>query len=171
MNLTASGHTHRNIDGIVLTKFDTINDKVGAALSMVSMSCAPVMFVSCGQTCEEAPFFCNAILSDLEHPQSTHHKILLQTSFAETFVEILNLQRTLLQREIQCNPIIHSLYSSSCSHMAAFFLVLAQKLPHLMGQSSITCTLMANLIVYLELHLLCSLIAVIEGVLELIGSH
>lgn len=38
------------IDGIVLTKFDTIDDKVGAALSMVYASGAPVMFVGCGQT-------------------------------------------------------------------------------------------------------------------------
>lgn len=38
------------IDGIVLTKFDTIDDKVGAALSMVYCSGAPVMFVGCGQT-------------------------------------------------------------------------------------------------------------------------
>lgn len=38
------------IDGIVLTKFDTIDDKVGAALSMVYTSGAPIMFVGCGQT-------------------------------------------------------------------------------------------------------------------------
>ncbi|KAK9101847.1 hypothetical protein Sjap_019101 [Stephania japonica] len=39
----------RLIDGILLTKFDTIDDKVGAALSMVYISGAPVMFVGCGQ--------------------------------------------------------------------------------------------------------------------------
>ncbi|KAI3954370.1 hypothetical protein MKW92_028730 [Papaver armeniacum] len=38
------------IDGIVLTKFDCIDDKVGAALSMVYVSGAPVMFVGCGQS-------------------------------------------------------------------------------------------------------------------------
>eukprot|EP00244_Chara_vulgaris_P007090 TRINITY_DN2663_c0_g1_i2.p1 TRINITY_DN2663_c0_g1~~TRINITY_DN2663_c0_g1_i2.p1 ORF type:complete len:445 (-),score=126.16 TRINITY_DN2663_c0_g1_i2:523-1683(-) len=38
------------IDGILLTKFDTIDDKVGAALSMVYTSGAPIMFVGCGQT-------------------------------------------------------------------------------------------------------------------------
>jgi signal recognition particle receptor subunit alpha len=38
------------VDGIVLTKFDTIDDKVGAAVSMVYASGAPVMFVGCGQT-------------------------------------------------------------------------------------------------------------------------
>mmetsp|Transcript_3239 Transcript_3239/g.8016 ORF Transcript_3239/g.8016 Transcript_3239/m.8016 type:complete len:600 (-) Transcript_3239:461-2260(-) len=38
------------IDGIVLTKFDTIDNKVGAALSMVYISGAPVIFVGCGQT-------------------------------------------------------------------------------------------------------------------------
>ncbi|KAK6152087.1 hypothetical protein DH2020_014722 [Rehmannia glutinosa] len=40
----------RLIDGILLTKFDMIDDKVGAALSMVYISGAPVMFVGCGQS-------------------------------------------------------------------------------------------------------------------------
>lgn len=40
----------RLIDGILLTKFDTIDDKVGAALSMVYISGAPIMFVGCGQS-------------------------------------------------------------------------------------------------------------------------
>ena len=40
----------RGVDGIILTKFDTIDDKVGAALSMVYTSGAPVVFVGCGQT-------------------------------------------------------------------------------------------------------------------------
>eukprot|EP00891_Asterochloris_glomerata_P006558 jgi/Astpho2/6558/e_gw1.00099.7.1_t len=38
------------IQGLVLTKMDTIDDKVGAALSMVYVSGAPIMFVGCGQT-------------------------------------------------------------------------------------------------------------------------
>ncbi|XP_035841825.1 signal recognition particle receptor subunit alpha homolog [Helianthus annuus] len=38
------------IDGILLTKFDTIDDKVGAALSMVYISGAPVMFIGRGQS-------------------------------------------------------------------------------------------------------------------------
>ncbi|CAK8564291.1 unnamed protein product [Lathyrus sativus] len=46
----ASSPTPRLIDGILLTKFDTIDDKVGAALSMVYISGAPVMFVGCGQS-------------------------------------------------------------------------------------------------------------------------
>ncbi|KAJ4899044.1 signal recognition particle receptor alpha subunit family protein [Raphanus sativus] len=48
-DLSTSGST-RLIDGILLTKFDTIDDKVGAALSMVYISGAPVMFVGCGQS-------------------------------------------------------------------------------------------------------------------------
>ncbi|KAK6160921.1 hypothetical protein DH2020_004302 [Rehmannia glutinosa] len=40
----------RLIDGILLTKFDMIDDKVGVALSMVYISRAPVMFVGCGQS-------------------------------------------------------------------------------------------------------------------------
>jgi len=50
-DMAPAGTTRRHmIDGIVLTKFDTIDDKVGAALSMVYTSGAPVMFVGCGQT-------------------------------------------------------------------------------------------------------------------------
>ncbi|KAL5972293.1 hypothetical protein ACLOJK_041546 [Asimina triloba] len=40
----------RLIDGILLTKLDTIDDKVGSALSMVYISGAPVMSVGCGQS-------------------------------------------------------------------------------------------------------------------------
>ncbi|KAK7329922.1 hypothetical protein VNO77_24104 [Canavalia gladiata] len=46
----STSSTPRLIDGILLTKFDTIDDKVGAALSMVYISGAPVMFVGCGQS-------------------------------------------------------------------------------------------------------------------------
>lgn len=49
-DLAADPTTRNLIDGIVLTKFDTIDDKVGAALSMVYQSGAPIMFVGCGQT-------------------------------------------------------------------------------------------------------------------------
>lgn len=42
------GRAHR-IDGIILTKFDTIDDKVGAALSMSYKSGQPIMFVGTGQ--------------------------------------------------------------------------------------------------------------------------
>ncbi|EDO08091.1 SRP54-type protein GTPase domain family protein [Babesia bovis T2Bo] len=40
----------RKIDGIVLTKFDTVDDKVGAALSMCYITGQPVVFVGTGQT-------------------------------------------------------------------------------------------------------------------------
>ncbi|KAK2959377.1 putative Signal recognition particle receptor subunit alpha [Blattamonas nauphoetae] len=39
----------REIDGIVLTKFDAIDDKVGAALSMVYLTGHPIVFVGVGQ--------------------------------------------------------------------------------------------------------------------------
>lgn len=39
----------RRIDGIVLTKFDTIDDKVGAALSMVYRTRIPIAFLGTGQ--------------------------------------------------------------------------------------------------------------------------
>jgi signal recognition particle receptor subunit alpha len=37
------------IDGIVLTKFDTIGDKVGATLSMAYKTGQPIVFVGTGQ--------------------------------------------------------------------------------------------------------------------------
>lgn len=40
----------RSIDGIVLTKFDTVDDKVGAAISMVYTTGQPIVFVGVGQT-------------------------------------------------------------------------------------------------------------------------
>jgi signal recognition particle receptor subunit alpha len=43
----------RNIDGIVLTKFDTIDDKVGAAISMTYVTGQPIVFVGTGQTYQD----------------------------------------------------------------------------------------------------------------------
>lgn len=46
-----SGRAHpRHIDGMILTKFDTIDDKVGAALSMTYTTGQPILFVGTGQT-------------------------------------------------------------------------------------------------------------------------
>mmetsp|Transcript_3090 Transcript_3090/g.18988 ORF Transcript_3090/g.18988 Transcript_3090/m.18988 type:complete len:526 (-) Transcript_3090:7761-9338(-) len=50
VDLSVEYGTKQVIDGIVLTKFDTIDDKMGAALSMVYTSQAPIVFVGCGQT-------------------------------------------------------------------------------------------------------------------------
>ena len=46
--LQSGGHS-RQIDGIVLTKFDTVSDKVGASLTMTQVTGAPVVFVGTGQ--------------------------------------------------------------------------------------------------------------------------
>jgi signal recognition particle receptor subunit alpha len=43
------GPVPRSIDGIILTKFDTIDDKVGAAVSMVYTTGQPIVFVGVGQ--------------------------------------------------------------------------------------------------------------------------
>ncbi|KAJ2494755.1 hypothetical protein GGI11_008715, partial [Coemansia sp. RSA 2049] len=40
----------RHIDAIILTKFDTIDDRVGAALSMTYTTGQPIVFVGTGQT-------------------------------------------------------------------------------------------------------------------------
>lgn len=41
--------TPRTIDGMILTKYDTVDDKVGAALSMVYVTGQPIVFVGTGQ--------------------------------------------------------------------------------------------------------------------------
>ncbi|KAG8811755.1 hypothetical protein FRC17_002335, partial [Serendipita sp. 399] len=45
---TASGGG-RGIDGMLVTKWDTVDDKVGAALSMTFVTGQPILFVGCGQ--------------------------------------------------------------------------------------------------------------------------
>jgi len=52
-DLAADEARTRVIDGILLTKMDTIDDKVGAALSMAHASGAPVLFVGTGQRYED----------------------------------------------------------------------------------------------------------------------
>ncbi|KAJ7582600.1 SRP54-type protein [Mycena floridula] len=49
---TASGGAGkgRGIDGMLVTKWDTVDDKVGAALSMTYVTGQPIIFVGCGQT-------------------------------------------------------------------------------------------------------------------------
>ncbi|KAG8343223.1 Signal recognition particle alpha subunit N terminal SRP54 type protein helical bundle domain [Trypanosoma vivax] len=47
------GTAPRGIDGIVLTKFDTVDDKVGAAISMVYELGQPIVFVGAGQTYQD----------------------------------------------------------------------------------------------------------------------
>lgn len=49
-NLVKKTEQARIIDGIVLTKFDTIDDKVGAAISMTYTTGQPIVFVGTGQT-------------------------------------------------------------------------------------------------------------------------
>jgi signal recognition particle receptor subunit alpha len=46
--LTMGGHS-RPIDGIVLTKFDTVSDKVGAALTLTHLTGVPIAFCGTGQ--------------------------------------------------------------------------------------------------------------------------
>ncbi|KAH8108136.1 P-loop containing nucleoside triphosphate hydrolase protein [Cristinia sonorae] len=49
---SASGGSgkERGIDGMLVTKWDTVDDKVGAALSMTYVTGQPIIFVGCGQT-------------------------------------------------------------------------------------------------------------------------
>ncbi|KIJ17193.1 hypothetical protein PAXINDRAFT_162128 [Paxillus involutus ATCC 200175] len=46
----ASSGRSRGIDGMLVTKWDTVDDKVGAALSMTYVTGQPIIFVGCGQT-------------------------------------------------------------------------------------------------------------------------
>jgi len=57
----------RQIDGIILTKFDSIDNKVGAAVSMVYSTGIPIVFVGVGQTYVDLkklniPWFVKALL-------------------------------------------------------------------------------------------------------------
>uniref|UniRef100_A0A5S6QKP7 SRP54 domain-containing protein n=1 Tax=Trichuris muris TaxID=70415 RepID=A0A5S6QKP7_TRIMR len=47
---SGTGEKGRLLDGIMLTKFDTIDDKVGAAVSMTYITGKPIVFVGTGQT-------------------------------------------------------------------------------------------------------------------------
>eukprot|EP00759_Apiculatamorpha_spiralis_P032224 PhF_6_TR3370/c0_g1_i1/m.4802/K13431/SRPR; signal recognition particle receptor subunit alpha len=53
MKLTPPGGVPRGIDGIFLTKFDTIDDMVGAAVSMVYQCGQPIIFAGVGQTYQD----------------------------------------------------------------------------------------------------------------------
>lgn len=48
-----SSATPRTIDGILLTKFDTVDTKVGAAISMTYQTGHPIVFVGTGQTYQD----------------------------------------------------------------------------------------------------------------------
>ena len=41
---------HTAVDGIILSKFDTVGDKIGTAISMVYSNNIPIIFLGCGQT-------------------------------------------------------------------------------------------------------------------------
>ncbi len=43
----------RTIDGILLTKFDTVDDKVGTAISMTYATNKPIVFVGTGQQLQD----------------------------------------------------------------------------------------------------------------------
>jgi len=47
---SGGGASGRGIDGMLVTKWDTVDDKVGAALSMTYITGQPIYFVGCGQT-------------------------------------------------------------------------------------------------------------------------
>ncbi|KAF4699369.1 hypothetical protein FOZ62_000023, partial [Perkinsus olseni] len=49
MDYSLSPGNPRGVDGILLTKYDTVDDKVGAALSMVYITGQPIVFVGTGQ--------------------------------------------------------------------------------------------------------------------------
>ena len=63
------GGRTRVIDGILVSKFDTIDNKVGAILSMVRSSGSPILFVGCGQS-----------YNDLQIPNMEHLIDLLLTA-------------------------------------------------------------------------------------------
>ena len=52
-DFTPPGEPARGIDGLIVTKFDTIDDKMGAAISMVYQSGQPIVFVGVGQSYQD----------------------------------------------------------------------------------------------------------------------
>lgn len=50
VNIQKAENKERPIDGVVLTKYDTIDDKVGATISMVYSTGIPILFCGVGQT-------------------------------------------------------------------------------------------------------------------------
>ena len=53
LTVAAKALKPRSVDAICLTKYDTVDDKVGAALSMVYVSGAPIVFVGTGQSYQD----------------------------------------------------------------------------------------------------------------------
>lgn len=49
IDFSLTAEKSRGVDAILLTKYDTVDDKVGAALTMVYVTGQPVVFVGCGQ--------------------------------------------------------------------------------------------------------------------------
>jgi len=49
IDYSASDNNPRTIDGIIMTKFDTVDDKVGTALNMIYTTGKPIVFVGVGQ--------------------------------------------------------------------------------------------------------------------------
>ena len=48
IDFAVSDNNPRTIDGIILTKFDTVDDKVGTAINMVHSTGKPIVFVGVG---------------------------------------------------------------------------------------------------------------------------
>ena len=48
-NEAEAGASPRLIDGIILTKYDTVDEKVGTAISMVYTTGVPIVFIGTGQ--------------------------------------------------------------------------------------------------------------------------
>ena len=49
IDYTQQGSSPKSIDGIILSKFDTVDKKVGASISMVYTTGKPIVFVGVGQ--------------------------------------------------------------------------------------------------------------------------
>ena len=47
--MSPNRYNPRGIDGLLLTKYDTVDDKVGTALSMAHTTGKPIVFVGTGQ--------------------------------------------------------------------------------------------------------------------------
>jgi len=84
------------VDGIVLTKFDTIDDKVGAAISMVYTTGAPIVFVGTGQNYTDLKRMNQALMHENTRFKVLAEKLLAHPAF-HPFLEELSRDPSLAE--------------------------------------------------------------------------
>ncbi|KAK7049282.1 hypothetical protein VNI00_005883 [Paramarasmius palmivorus] len=95
----------RGIDGMLVTKWDTVDDKVGAALSMTYVTGQPIIFVGCGQSTlvPSTTMHINTLKRRIESSESEHEEEnvdgniktnLVKSAFRDVWSAFFDWQRT-----------------------------------------------------------------------------